>query len=316
MLVTSEHIEIAAQAICAGELVVFPTETVYGLGANALDAIAVARIFELKQRPRFDPLIVHIASAADLQPLVERIPEWAQQLIEKFWPGPLSIVLPKKACVPDIVTAGLSSVAVRCPAHTVARALIQSAGVPIAAPSANVFGAVSPTTAEHVRQQFDDRLPHILDAGPCSVGVESTVVSFVHDKPMLLRPGGVTREEIETVIGAVELGKTEDAQPVSPGQLSRHYSPATPLVLTDDEIDWQSSGRVGLLVLQATMKRTGFEAVEVLSENGCLNEAAANLFAAMRRLDSLGLDLIVARPMTESGLGAAIMDRLRRAAAK
>ena len=314
-MVTNEQIKEAANAIRRGELVAFPTETVYGLGANALDATAVAKIFEMKERPKFDPLIVHISSADELDQLVELVPDRARKLIERFWPGPLSLVLPKNICVSDIVTAGLSSVAIRCPAHDVARDLIRVAGVPIAAPSANIFGAVSPTTAEHVRQQFGDRLPYILDAGPCSIGVESTVVSFVHDPPLLLRPGGVTWEEIETVIGAVGIGETENARPISPGQLSRHYSPATRLVLTNDDSHLSPIMRVGLLTLQSPTTQPGFAAIEILSEKGCLLEAAANLFAALRRLDAMGLDYIVARPVPEIGLGRAIMDRLRRAAA-
>ena len=315
-MVTPEQINLAANAIRQGELVAFPTETVYGLGANALDAIAVARIFEMKGRPKFDPLIVHIASAAELKPLVEQVPSPAMQLIQRFWPGPLSLVLPKQSSIPDIVTAGLPSVAIRCPAHEVAQALLRAAGVPIAAPSANVFGAVSPTTADHVKEQFGDRLPHILDGGPCKIGVESTVVSFVQSSPVLLRPGGVTLEEIEAVIGPVAVGMADDARPVSPGQLSRHYSPATQLVLTAEEIHLDPSMRVGLLTLQPPATSKGFAAVEVLSETGCLTEAAANVFAALRRLDAMGLDYIVARPVPEAGLGRAIMDRLRRAATK
>jgi L-threonylcarbamoyladenylate synthase len=316
MKVPHEQMYLASIAIRQGKLVAFPTETVYGLGANALDANAVAQIFEMKSRPTFDPLIVHIASVEDLQPLVEHVPELALKLIERFWPGPLSLVLPKRSNIPDIVTAGLSSVAIRCPDHEVARELIQTAGVPIAAPSANVFGAVSPTTAEHVREQFGERLTNILDAGPCSIGLESTVVSFVHEAPLLLRPGGVTLEEIEGVIGPVSIGLNNDARPESPGQLSRHYSPATKLVLASDEIRPPSNMRIGLLVLQRPTSTTGFAAVEVLSDQGCLREAAANLFAAMRRLDAMQLDSIVARPVPEVGLGRAIMDRLRRAAAK
>lgn len=315
-MVTKEQIDLAAKAIRRGELVAFPTETVYGLGANALDATAVARIFELKGRPRFDPLIVHIASADELPELVEEVPQPAIELIRRFWPGPLSVVLPKRPSVPDIVTAGLSCVAIRCPAHAVAQALIRAAGVPIAAPSANVFGRISPTTAEHVAEQFGDRLSNILDAGPCSIGVESSVVSFVAGQPLLLRPGGVTLEEIEAVVGPVGLGTTDDAHPTSPGQLSRHYSPATTLILTADESHPRPNMRVGLLTLQPPATQPGFAALEVLSQQGCLREAAANLFAALRRLDALNLDYIVARPVPEVGLGRAIMDRLRRAAAK
>lgn len=313
-MVSEQDIRVAAERIRRGELVAFPTETVYGLGANAWDPLAVARVFELKGRPRFDPLIVHIAGGDALEDVARDVPDAARQLMRRFWPGPLSVVLPKKSNVPDIVTAGLPSVAVRCPAHDVALALIRAAGVPIAAPSANRFGAVSPTTAEHVREQFGDELPCVLDAGPCRVGVESTVVSFLGERPTLLRPGGVPLEEIEAVVGTVEVGTTEEVRPASPGQLPRHYSPATPLLLGDEVVP-HGNRRLGLLTLQPPRDASPFAAVEVLSETGCLREAAANLFAALRRLDARGLDAIVARPVPEEGLGRAIMDRLRRAAA-
>ena len=315
-LTLDQKIFEAANVIRQGGLVAFPTETVYGLAANALDADAVAKIFELKGRPKFDPLIVHIAGIDELQPLVEHVPASAKKLVEHFWPGPLSVVLTKQSCVPDIVTAGLSSVAVRCPAHDIARRLIEAADVPIAAPSANVFCAVSPTTAQHVADQFGDRLPNILDGGPCDVGVESTVVSFFDEQPILLRPGGVTVEELESVIGPVSMGTTDENRSVSPGQLPRHYSPSTPLVLTDDPLPPHSQGRVGLLSFGQPKTREGFEAIEILSAKECLREAATNLFAAIRRLDNQQLDLIIAQPVPESGLGQAIMDRLRRAVAK
>jgi L-threonylcarbamoyladenylate synthase len=321
-MVTMHDIAAAAYTLRQGGLVAFPTETVYGLGACALDAAAVAGIFELKGRPRFDPLIVHIADAEQLTELVRSVPPLAMELIDKFWPGPLSLVLEKRHCVPDIVTAGLSSVAVRCPRHDVARQLIRAAGVPVAAPSANRFGMVSPTTAAHVIEQFGDQLPIVLDDGPCRIGVESTVVSFVDspdDRPTLLRPGGVTVEQIEDVIGKIESRTHENTRPSSPGQLSRHYSPATPLVLSGDILQQElleCKATVGLLSFRRPPSSDGFSAIEVLSEQGNLREAAVNLFAAMRRLDSLGLDLIVVRPVPEVDLGRAIMDRLRRAAAR
>lgn len=315
-MAAEQDIHTAAAAIRAGALVAFPTETVYGLGANALDAEAVAKIFELKGRPRFDPLIVHVASAEELLPFVQQVPSGAKALMDRFWPGPLSVVLPKNSIVPDIVTAGLPSVAVRCPAHEVARKLIEAAGVPIAAPSANLFCAVSPTTAQHVADQFGDQLPQILDGGPCCVGVESTVVSFLDEQPTLLRPGGITIEEIEEVIGTIGRGKKAGVPAVAPGQLPRHYSPSTPLVLSTDATPPPSYSRVGLLSLGQPATTSQFAAIEVLSARECLREAATNLFAAMRRLDEQHLDLIVARPVPETGLGLAIMDRLRRAATK
>ncbi len=319
-MLTDQNIIDAARLIRAGGLVAFPTETVYGLGANALDAVAVAGVFEVKGRPRFDPLIVHLAEPEQLMDVARSVPPLAMKLIDKFWPGPLSLVLDKQPSIPDIVTAGLSSVAIRCPAHDLARRLIQAAGVPIAAPSANRFGAVSPTTARHVVEQFGDEVPLVLDGGPCRIGLESTVVSFVDSpdgRPTLLRPGGITREEIERVVGTLKIRMHEEAQPASPGQLLRHYAPETRLVLSADGFCTGSSAvKVGLLSFQRPTSPAGFAAIEVLSEQGCLREAAANLFAALRRLDAQGLDFIVARPVPEVDLGHAIMDRLRRAAAR
>ncbi|TWU25944.1 L-threonylcarbamoyladenylate synthase [Bythopirellula polymerisocia] len=319
-MVTAQDIADAANTIRAGGLVAFPTETVYGLAANALDATAVAQVFELKCRPQFDPLISHIADASQLTKLAREVPAQALELIEHFWPGPLSLVLKKQPQVPDIVTAGLSSFAIRCPDHEIARKLIRSAGVPLAAPSANRFGMISPTTATHVIEQFGDQLPIVLDDGPCRIGVESTVVSFVDSqdgRPMLLRPGGVTLEKLEEIIGPIEVPTLVSSRPTSPGQLSRHYSPATPLILSADSEKIVSANdklKVGLMSFQRPHFTAGFAAIEVLSEQGCLREAAVNLFAAMRRLDALGLDIIVAQPVPEVELGRAIMDRLRRAA--
>ena len=321
-MLTEQDILAAAQALRDGELVAFPTETVYGLGANALNPIAVAKIFEIKERPRFDPLIVHVADVSQADEVVESIPEIAQSLMEKFWPGPLSFVLNKLPCVPDIVTAGLPGVAIRCPSHDVARGLIRAAGVPIAAPSANRFGLVSPTTGSHVMESFGDQLSFVLDDGPCKIGVESTVVSFMDTNdglPKLLRHGGITQEQIESVTGAINTQMHEESQPTSPGQLSRHYSPATPLLFSnDDSLAEMKNGKskIGLLGFQSPSSSEDFAAIEILSKKGDYREAAANLFAAMRRLDALGLDLIIAEPIPEIDLGRAIMDRLRRAAAR
>ena len=318
-MVTKHDIQVAADTLRRGGLVAFPTDTVYGLGANALDPDAIAGIFELKGRPRFDPLIVHIADAAQIKDFVKSVPPLAETLVAQFWPGALSLVLEKQNRIPDIVTAGLPHVAIRCPAHDVARNLIRAAGVPVAAPSANRFGMVSPTTAAHVIEQFGDRSPIVLDDGPCRIGVESTVVSFIEGAdglPMLLRPGGVTLEEIEEVIGPIAVNESLPSRPNSPGQLSSHYAPATPLILSATRIPDAATEKVGLLALQRPASPDAFAAIEVLSEQGCLREAAVHLFAAMRRLDGLGLDYMIARPVAETGLGRAIMDRLRRAASR
>ena len=305
----------AAEIIKKGGLVAFPTETVYGLGADAFNPIAVARIFEVKRRPYFDPLIVHVSDPADLKKLVIKIPPDAKKLMERFWPGPLTVVLLKKDEVPDIVNAGLPTVAIRMPKHPMALSLIEQAHCPIAAPSANPFGYLSPTTVEHVRNQLGDQIDYILDGGPCEVGVESTIISFSEGKSKLLRPGGVPLEEIESVIGTVEVSTAELDRPAAPGMLPRHYAPRTPIVLEWDQKDFnsQKGKKIGLLAFQEPMSSTKFHHVEILSKKGDMREAAANLFAAIRHLDTLNLDLILAEAIPEIGLGRAIMDRLRRA---
>jgi L-threonylcarbamoyladenylate synthase len=299
--------------------VAFPTETVYGLGANAFDPRAVARVFEAKARPSFDPLIVHVASAGEV-PRVAVVSETdtarVALLADRFWPGPLTLVLRRQASVPDLVTAGLDTVAVRVPDHAAARALIEAAGTPLAAPSANPFGYVSPTRAEHVIAQLGERVDLVLDGGPCRVGLESTILSLRSARPILLRPGGVTREELEEVLGGpIETaGPTE--RPLAPGQLANHYATRTPLRILDGPAGAPPTAphRIGLLAARS-IGPGGYSAVEVLAEDGRPATAAANLFAALRRLDALGLDLLLAEPWPEDGLGHAIMDRLRRCAA-
>jgi len=305
----------AAEIIKRGGIVAFPTETVYGLGADAFNPLAVARIFEVKRRPYFDPLIVHVANHTDLEKLVKEIPSNAKKLIERFWPGPLTVVLLKKEEIPDIVTAGLPSVAIRMPNHPMALSLIKESKCPIAAPSANPFGYLSPTTAEHVREQLGDQVDLILDGGPCPVGVESTIVSFSENKPRLLRPGGISLEEIESIIGKVEVRPIEEEKPLAPGMLPRHYAPRTPIVLDWDEkhLDSYRDKKIGFLAFQEPENFLKFQHIEVLSKKGDFREAAANLFSAIRRLDALNLDLILAEAVPEVGLGRAIMDRLRRA---
>jgi L-threonylcarbamoyladenylate synthase len=325
----TQAVQHAAEIIKRGGIVAFPTETVYGLGADAFAPLAVARIFEVKKRPHFDPLIVHVPNPDDLARLVTDIPGPARKLMARFWPGPLTVVLPKRDEVPDIVTAGLPTVAVRMPDHPIALRFIELSGSPIAAPSANLFGYVSPTTAEHVREQLDDQVDLILDGGPCPVGVESTILSFSDERPRLLRPGGVPLEEIESVIGKVAITPVEKPTPPAPGpsapgpsapgpsapgMLPRHYAPRTPIVLAAEEtIDSYRNRKAGLLAFREPAKGAAFDHTEVLSREGDFREAAANLFAAIRRLDALGLDVIVAEAVPETGLGRAIMDRLRRA---
>lgn len=310
-------LRVAADTIRAGGLVAFPTETVYGLGCDALNPDAVQQVFRAKRRPAFDPLIVHVADRTMLNLVVRDVPPLAQRLMERFWPGPLTLVLLKQARVPDAVTAGSPTVAVRQPAHPVAQALLKAAGIPIAAPSANPFGYVSPTTASHVLDGLGEEVSVILDGGPCPIGVESTILSLADPTPRLLRPGGVARQDIEAVIGLVEGPASQGSVSLAPGQSPRHYATRTPVTILSEDRHPEAQERAGLLAMSpATHHRLvgRFCAVEVLSSSGDLAEAAANLFAALRRLDRLGLDRLYVEPCPEQGLGAAIMDRLRRCA--
>ena len=326
----STDITRAAEILSAGGLVAFPTETVYGLGSDALNERAVARVFEVKGRPRFDPLIVHVPAVDVAANLAASFPAKAQKLAARFWPGPLTLVLPKKDIVPDLVTAGRATVALRVPDHPVALALLRATDRPIAAPSANPFGRVSPTTAEHVREQLGRQIDLVLDGGPCRVGVESTVVQVIDTGVRLLRPGGTTLEEIEALIGRVELPSAAQNDPrgsgmLSPGSLAQHYAPRTRLILwrrgedlptaaANSGLGWPP--RLGLLAFRPFADADPFERLEILSPDGDLREATASFFAALRRLDASGLDLIVAEVFPEEGLGRALNDRLRRAAHK
>lgn len=309
-----KQISEAAAIINKGGIVAFPTETVYGLGADATNPTAVARIFEAKQRPRLDPLIVHIAELTQINEVVYSVPPKAALLIEKFWPGPLTLILQKKEIIPDIVTSGLSGVGVRMPDNKIARSMISLCGKPVAAPSANKFGSISPTCAAHVSEQLGGCVDMILDGGSCSVGVESTIISFMNEDPVLLRPGGLGLESIQKEIGKVVIPDTTDYKNASPGRCLRHYAPSTPLRFNKDTESFNNNMNVGLLTLKGDL--TGdYKVVEVLSKTGNLNEAACNLFAALRRLDSVGLDLIIAEKVPDEGLGRAINDRLLRASA-
>jgi len=310
----AEGIERAAEIIRAGGLVAFPTETVYGLGANALSALAVAKIFQAKSRPHFDPIIVHVADPQEAERLWLEVPNLARRLIEKFWPGPLTLVLPKREIVPDIVTAGLPTVAVRMPSHPIALALIRKAGVPIAAPSANRFGKLSPTHHEAVLEQLGQAIEAIIAGGPTPVGIESTVISLAEDPPRVLRPGGTPVEALRELIPTLRV-EPPHGPSASPGTLPKHYRPSTPLFLLEhgqpeggEPLD---RSRCGFLAFQRAWE--GFAQVEILSEEGDLVEAAARFFSLLRRLDKMGLLAIVAEPVPEVGLGLAIMDRLRRA---
>ncbi|OHD64565.1 MAG: threonylcarbamoyl-AMP synthase [Spirochaetes bacterium RBG_13_51_14] len=305
----------ATAIIKSGGIIAFPTETVYGLGADAFNPLAVARIFEAKNRPLFDPLIVHIANLAQMSQLASRVDKRAGRLAGRFWPGPLTLVLPKNELVPDIVTAGLDTVAVRMPDHLIALDLIHRSGTPIAAPSANRFGYISPTKAAHVLEQLGERVDMIIDGGDCTVGVESTIVKLDGDRNIILRPGGVPIEEIEAMIGPAERVTETEKKPEAPGQFPSHYSPTVPVQLADNirDIDF-SRPDAGFLLFRKPDFDVPLERTEILSIDGDLKEAAANLFSALHLLDKMKIRVIVAEPVPENGLGIAIMDRLRKAA--
>jgi L-threonylcarbamoyladenylate synthase len=308
----------AVELLTKGETVALPTETVYGLAADALNPAAVAHIFEAKKRPRFDPLIVHLPGASWLEQvaLIENETRLLlESLIAKFWPGPLTFVLPRKKIVPDIVTAGLETVAVRLSAHPVFGAIIREFGGALAAPSANRFGRISPTTAEHVRAELDGRIPLIVDAGPTTHGIESTIVAVRGDKIDILRRGPITQEHLRGM-GFQPMSQDSDATVVrAPGQLPKHYAPKAPLQLIENAISFslKPNQRCALLAWNALANDKRFVAIRNLSERQDLREAAANLFRCLRELDALDVDLIVAERVPDQGLGAAIMDRLRRA---
>ena len=313
MRATGASVARAAALLRAGGVVAFPTETVYGLGALAFDPAAAARIFEIKGRPSFDPLIVHVLDDSMLAEVVAEVSPLARRLMDRFWPGALTLVLPKQPRLPALVTAGLATVAVRRPSHPVARALLQAAGAPIAAPSANRFGGLSPTRAEHVAAALGDRVDLILDAGPSELGLESTIVAL-EPEPALLRAGSIGVEEIEAEIGPLDR-RPDTAQPRAPGGLPVHYAPRTPLrVVEPHSVALGERATAGVLLLQGDCE--GYAAVRRLSQSGDLREAAAGFFEALHALDALGLRRIDAQPMPEYGLGLAMMDRLARAAAR
>jgi L-threonylcarbamoyladenylate synthase len=307
-----EAIKEAAQIIRRGGLVAFPTETVYGLGADAGNPLAVARIFEVKARPRIDPLIIHVSDIESAE-RYGKFPKSARPLMTKFWPGPMTLIVDKQPSVPPIVTAGLDTAAIRIPAHRAALALIREAGCGIAAPSANPFGYVSPTEAGHVAEQLSDKIDMILDGGPCTIGLESTIISLTGPMPCVYRFGGIVIEELESILGKIEMQTGDNLQPLAPGQMKRHYATQTRLIIADaiDE-ELKTDEKVGLLSMSLPENPQKYAAVEILSPSGNMQEAAANLFRALRRLDALSLDRIIARPLPEEGLGMAIMDRLRR----
>ncbi|MDP6908455.1 MAG: L-threonylcarbamoyladenylate synthase [Flavobacteriales bacterium] len=306
----------AARLLKAGKLVSIPTETVYGLAANAFDEDAVINIFEAKNRPHFDPLIVHISGKRWVTELVREIPPLARNLMNEFWPGPLTLVLPKKDVIPDIVTSGLDNVAIRVPAHSVTQGLISNLNFPLAAPSANPFGYVSPTTAQHVNDQLGDKIDYILDGGSTTVGLESTIIGFEDDQPVVYRLGGLSIDVIEDSIGKVKVTLNQSADPKAPGMLKSHYATKKPFhfgnpgqMISDFE-----EKRIGFLGFITKLEFLPEKQQLLLSPSGDLHEAAKNLFAYMRQFETMNVDLILAEELPDIGLGKAINDRLRRAA--
>ena len=310
-----EAIARAVKWLREGQVIGLPTETVYGLAGDGLNPSALARIFEVKQRPLFDPLILHLAEAEAAFALAEEVPAAARILAAKFWPGPLTLVLRKKEFVPELATSGLPNVALRVPVHPVAQELLRAFGGPLAAPSANRFGRISPTDAEAVRAELGDAVPLILDGGPCAVGVESTVLDLSGTQPVLLRAGGVPVEELEAIVGPVSRATPVDERPQAPGQLKHHYSPRKPLQLVHNPSEIPSQNNIGLLLFgNPPWAHTHSGITLNLSPTADLREAAANFFRALRTLDEHPqVTHLYALPLPTHGLGLAINERLERA---
>ncbi|SDC10760.1 MULTISPECIES: L-threonylcarbamoyladenylate synthase [unclassified Candidatus Frackibacter] len=318
-----------------GELVAFPTETVYGLGANALDEEAVRKIFKAKGRPADNPLIVHIASLKQIEDLVLEVPGDVKQLSNKFWPGPLTLVLKKKDIIPDITTGGLDTIAIRMPDHEVALNLLRTSQLPIAAPSANLSGRPSPTTAQHVIMDLAGRIDAVIDGGATGIGVESTVLSLVDEQPTLLRPGGITYEELESLLGEVIIDSAvkaemadDDQLALAPGMKYQHYSPEAKVILIEGEKDriakritkltdkYLSEGlEVGVMATKENVDFYDDGRIKVMGSRNNLHEISANIFKLLREFDEIGIDIILAEGLPTDGLGLAIMNRLRKAAA-
>ncbi|MFN8277788.1 MAG: L-threonylcarbamoyladenylate synthase [Chitinophagales bacterium] len=311
--VTGTNLETAAAWLKQGDVVAIPTETVYGLAANALDEKAVVKIFEAKNRPFFDPLIVHVKDREAIHALTTTIEAPLNDLLTAFSPGPITVLLPKNALVPDLTTSGLSHVGIRIPAHPLLRELLQMLSFPLAAPSANPFGYISPTTAAHVMQQLQGKIPYVLDGGRCDVGVESTIVGMEGKEVVIYRAGGISVEAIESVVGKVTLSLNKSSNPLAPGQLATHYAPRKPLYIGHPpELLTQFNGRCAVLSFHTQYTPDTM----VLSPTGNLKEAARQLFHALRELDASDCDQIISEVFPNEGLGRAINDRLTRASVR
>jgi L-threonylcarbamoyladenylate synthase len=316
--IIDKDIQEAARFLITGKVVAIPTETVYGLAANALDVGAVVKIFEAKNRPFFDPLIVHTHSIEEVYKLVEEIPFQLLALAKNFWPGPLTLLLPKKDIIPDLVTAGLSTVGVRIPEQEDTLKLLKQLNFPLAAPSANPFGYVSPTSAKHVFDQLEGKIPYILDGGECKVGLESTIVGMQNDLVTIFRIGGLSLESIEEIVGKVNINIHQGDNPAAPGMLSAHYATQKPIIvgnILENSRNYEAS-KIGIISFKNQFSTIDTKYCYTLSVNGNLGEAAQRLFAVMRTLDNSDIEVILTEEFPNEGLGKAINDRLKRASFK
>jgi L-threonylcarbamoyladenylate synthase len=319
MIQISKDIVKAKEILENENLVAIPTETVYGLAGNIFSEKAINKIFKTKNRPFNNPLIVHIHSKELLENIAQEIPEKAKKLAEAFWPGSLTLVLKKKETIPYSITAGKETVAVRVPNHPLTLELLKQLDFPLAAPSANPFGSISPTSSQHVADYFKDILELVLDGGNCENGIESTIIGFENEKAILYRLGSISVEGIESIIGPIQIVNKNDSSPNAPGMLSRHYAPKTKTIVSEnieDEIKNYPTSKIGVLLFQDLEINDVNIEKEILSINGSLKEATSNLYAAMHRLDKKGLDLIIAEKFPEIDLGKSINDRLERATKK
>lgn len=316
MTIVSKDIKKAVEILNNEGVVAIPTETVYGLAGNIYSEKAIRKIFDIKQRPLFNPLIVHVHSLEKAEALVSDFPDKARQLAKAFWPGSLTLVLKKKPTIPDLITAGKDTVAIRVPNHPVTLQLLQELSFPLAAPSANPFGCISPTRASHVEGYFKDRISMVLEGGNCKNGIESTIIGFENNEPVLYRLGSISLEDIIDVIGAVKIKNKQEIEPEAPGMLERHYAPKTKTYLVEDVesfIKDYKNKKIGVIRFSEVKCLSGIETLEVLSKSGDLKEAASKLYSTLHNLDILNLDMIVAEVFPDYGLGKSINDRLLRA---
>lgn len=312
----STDINLAVQHLNENGIIGFPTETVYGLAGNAFETEAIHKIFDVKKRPTFNPLIVHIKGIEDIEQVAQEIPPMAYELANAFWPGPLTLILKKKPHIPDLVTANQDTVAVRVPNHAVALELLNYIDFPLVAPSANPFTSISPTSAEHVEKYFRNQINMVLDGGECAAGIESTIVGFEDNKVIVYRLGALTLEEIEKTAGTVSLVNKKEKKPIVPGMLLKHYAPKTDFILTrnvQQELEWYSDKKVGLLLFDSYVSHYDSNYQIVLSEESDLQVAASQLYNAMHQLDKMNLDVIIAERLPEYSLGVSMNDRLERA---